>query len=66
MGKITTREVYDILDKWEMFFGQRAGRELWAEKPTEVQDKDIEDFNRDLNKVRTKIHNMEDFIIHHT
>ena len=66
MGKITTREVYYILDKCEMFFGQRAGRELWAEKPTEVQDKDIEDFNRDLNKVRTKIHNMEDFIIDHT
>ena len=66
MGKITTREVYGILDKWEMFFGQRAGRELWAEKPTEVQNKDIEDFNRDLNKVRTKIHNMEDFIIDHT
>ena len=66
MGEITTIEVCDILDKWEMFFGQRAGRELWVEKPTEVQDKDIEDFNRELNKVRTKIHNMEDFIINHT
>lgn len=65
MGNITIREVYDIFDKWEMFFWQRASRELWAEKPTEVQDKDIEDFNRDLNKVRTKIHSMEDFMINH-
>lgn len=29
----------DILDKWEFFYGQRAGRELWAGKPTEVQVK---------------------------
>lgn len=42
----------EILDKWEFFYGQRAGRELWAEKPTEVQDKDIADFCRDLGLVR--------------
>lgn len=34
----------DILDKWEFFYGQRAGRELWADKPTEVQDEDIANF----------------------
>ena len=42
----------EILDKWEFFYGQRAGRELWAEKPTEVQDEDISNFCRDLGLVR--------------
>lgn len=44
--------VNDILDKWEFFYGQRAGRELWADKPTEVQDEDIANFCRDLGLVR--------------
>lgn len=42
----------DILNKWELFQGQRAGRELWSDKPREVQDKDIENFNRDLEFIR--------------
>lgn len=51
---MTDREkIEDILNKWEFFYGQRAGRELWAEKPTEVQDKDIENFCRDLAMVRS-------------
>lgn len=32
-------------------YGQRAGRELWADKPKETQDKDIENFKCDLRKV---------------
>lgn len=49
-----TREekVFDILDKWEFFLGQRAGRELWGDKPKAVQDQDIADFNRDMKTVR--------------
>ena len=49
-----TREekVFDILDKWEFSFGQRAGRELWGDKPEAVQDQDIADFNRDMKIVR--------------
>ena len=49
-----TREekVFDILNKWEFFFGQRAGRELWADKPKAVQDQDIADFNRDMKIIR--------------
>lgn len=43
----------EILSKWEFFQGQRAGRELWSDKPREVQDEDIEDFNRDLGFIRT-------------
>ena len=49
---MTIDRVNDILDKWEFFYGQRAGRELWADKPTEVQDEDIANFCRDLGSVR--------------
>nr|DAP58850.1 MAG TPA: Protein of unknown function (DUF551) [Caudoviricetes sp.] len=44
-----------ILDKWEFFYGQRAGRELWADKPTEVQNEDIANFCRDLGFVRESL-----------
>lgn len=47
------KKAHDILDKWEFFLGQRAGRELWGDKPREVQDEDIEDFNRDIKIVRS-------------
>lgn len=52
-----TREekVIDILDKWEFFFGQRAGRELWANKPVDIQNQDIADFNRDVKLVRSAL-----------
>ena len=49
---MTIDRVIDILNKWEFFYGQRAGRELWAEKPTEVQHEDIANFCRDLGLVR--------------
>ena len=50
----------DILEKWEFFYGQRAGRELWSDKPKEVQDKDIEDFVRDLEIVRAAVNKTSD------
>ena len=52
-----TREeaIIDILEKWSFFFGQRAGRELWGDKPREVQDQDIADFNRDMKIVRSAL-----------
>ena len=52
-----TREeaIIDILEKWSFFFGQRAGRELWGDKPKEVQDQDIADFNRDMKIVRSAL-----------
>lgn len=46
-------KVFDILDKIEFFQGQRAGRELWNDKSKEVQDKDISDFVRDINYIRS-------------
>lgn len=48
-------QVNEILDKWEFFYGQRAGRELWADKPKEIQDKDIAAFNRDIQIVRNAV-----------
>ena len=42
----------EVLDKLEFFGGQRAGRELWSDKPREVQDEDIAKFNRDIEYLR--------------
>lgn len=48
-------KVKDILEKWEFFLGQRAGRELWFDKPAEIQDKYIYNFLRDLKSVKDLI-----------
>lgn len=45
-------KAFDILDKFEFFGGQRAGRELWSNKPSDIQDEDIEGFLRDLDFLR--------------
>lgn len=45
-------EVLEILDKIEFFQGQRAGRELWMDKPKDVQERDLQNFNNDLQKIR--------------
>lgn len=52
-NKETQNNVFDILNKFEFFQGQRAGRELWSNKPKEVQDKDITDFIKDINYIRS-------------
>lgn len=44
---ITKEQAIDILEKFDFFQGQRAGRELWNDKPKDIQDKDIADFSRD-------------------
>lgn len=46
-------QAYDILDKWQFFYGQRAGRELWGDKPKKVQDEDVANFNRDINFIKS-------------
>lgn len=46
-------KVFDILNKFEFFQGQRAGRELWNDKPKEVQDQDIADFVKGINYIRS-------------
>lgn len=52
MDKVKTSEVLDILDRLQFFEGQRAGRELWSNKPIEVQEEDLENYNRDIDKIR--------------
>lgn len=44
--------IMEILDKLQFFGGQRAGRELWADKPTDVQDADIDSFNENIDAIR--------------
>lgn len=48
-------KAFDILDKFEFFGGQRAGRELWFNKPADIQNKDIGGFLRDLDFLKTFI-----------
>lgn len=52
---ITKHEALDILDKLEFFQGQRAGRELWFEKNSQLQDIDIACFVRDISNLREYI-----------
>ena len=52
MNEYCLEEILDILEKWEFFYGQRAGRELLVDKPREIQDIDIEKFRCDLDKVK--------------
>lgn len=55
----------EVLDKLSFFGGQRAGRELWNDKPREVQDEDIANFNRDIEYLRDFIrkHMNDDWIL---
>ena len=52
-------EVIDILDKMQFFQGQRAGRELWNEKPFNIQEQDIDNFNRHIRTIRDYIWDLE-------
>lgn len=52
-------KAFECLDKMRFFMGQRAGRELWMDKPYDVQERDIEHFNRDIETVRDCIHRLE-------
>ena len=49
----------EVLDKLSFFGGQRVGRELWNDKPREVQDEDIANFNRDIEWLRDFICRMD-------
>lgn len=53
-----TRQANDILEKLSFFYGQRAGRELWNDKPREVQDEDVASFNRDMDFLWTIINGL--------
>ena len=49
------QKVLDILNKFSFILGQRAGRELWLDKPEKVQDKDLSNFNKDIKYIKTYI-----------
>lgn len=49
------KTVMEILAKMNFFQGQRAGRELWNDKPFEVQEEDLKNFKRDINTIRSYI-----------
>ena len=56
-------KLFEILDRLQFFQGQRAGRELWADKPRKVQDADISAFNRDIETLRKAIKDApEDYV----
>ena len=52
-----TNDILEILDKLEFFQGQRAGRQLWADKTEEVQNEDIANFNRDIQEIKEYVLN---------
>lgn len=50
-NKLTDEQIIkavDILEKMDFFGGQRAGRELWFDKPADVQNEDIKKFSNDV------------------
>lgn len=49
----------ECLDKMQFFMGQRAGRELWADKPHDIQQKDLVAYNRDIETVRNLVQLLE-------
>lgn len=58
-GGMNVDIIMEILDKLQFFGGQRAGRELWADKPTDVQDDDIDSFNENIEAIRDYIQQLE-------
>jgi hypothetical protein len=44
---ITKEKAIEIVQKFDFFQGQRAGRELWFDKPRWTQEEDLEDFHQD-------------------
>ena len=55
---ITKEKAIEILEKFDFFQGQRAGRELWNDKPRHVQEIDLKDFRVDVALLREYIANV--------
>lgn len=49
---MTKKEIVWLIDKLHMlrFFNDRGGRELWNDKPKEIQDQDIDNADKILTK----------------
>lgn len=52
---ITKEQAIDILEKFDFFQGQRAGRELWNEKPRYVQEMDLQIFREEVSELKAYI-----------
>lgn len=52
---ITKDQAIDILDKFDMFQGQRAGRELWNGKSHDVQEQDLRNFSHNVAQLKAYI-----------
>ena len=52
-------KAWDILAKLDFFGGQRAGRELWNEKPVDVQNEDIKNFSKDIAFLKDLINRLQ-------
>ena len=59
MENLNAEQINDILDKMDFFQGQRAGRELWNDKPFDVQEQDIANFSRDISLIKEYITSQE-------
>lgn len=57
---ITKQQAIEIVNKFEFFQGQRAGRELWSDKSLEVQEEDLKNFVRDCKLLLDYINNAEE------
>lgn len=51
-------ELIEALERLK-FFNQRAGRELWADKPREIQDKDIESAEKTIELAISALKDIE-------
>ena len=56
--ELNAEQINDILDKMGFFQGQRAGRELWNDKPFDVQEQDIANFSRDIFLIKRYINKL--------
>jgi hypothetical protein len=56
---ITKEQAIDIVNKFEFFQGQRAGRELWQEKEYSVQEVDLVNFRQDCYDLLEYLKNTE-------
>ena len=56
--ELNREQAIDILDKFNFFQGQRAGRELWNDKPFDEQEQDISNFSRDVALLKNYINEL--------
>ena len=52
------KRALDRLNKFD-FFNQRAGRELWNDKPTDIQNEDIDNYSKDIEFLKLYINSQQ-------